>query len=97
MTAPFTLSRLVAAPIAAPAAAPMMASRLVFFFTVVTSPPLDDDTVPPDVPDVPDDPDEARRVVVDLRAVDRVGVRAVVPVATPGASAAPSPASVESS
>jgi hypothetical protein len=78
-----------------------MASRLVFFFTT-TSPPLEDVTVPPEVVDVPAEPDEARRVVVERRVVERVGVRAVVRGAAtaPAAPAAPpatSPASIESS
>ena len=69
MTAPFTLSWLVVAPITAPAAAPMAASRFVFFLIVV--PDEVDAVVPFDVPaDDPDEPDDVRRVDVaplDLR------------------------------
>ena len=69
MTPPFNLSRLVVAPITAPAAAPIAASRFVCL--TVTSPPLDDVTVPPLELYVPalEPLLERRRVVVVRRVV----------------------------
>src|SRR2546423_12648349 len=73
MIPPFNLSRLVVAPMTAPAAAPIAASRFVFFCTVVrgagagvVEPTLE----PPEVP-----PDDDRRAVPPLLE-ERVAVRA---------------------
>jgi hypothetical protein len=83
MTPPFTLFRLVVAPMTAPAAAPIAASRLVFFTT--TSPDEVDVVtvlVPLDVPtdDEPDELDPELRVDV-RRGADAVEVRRTVLVA----------------